>query len=78
MNNAALKEDSSTEGRWFSVDEVAEHLGVKRDTIYKWIERKNLPAHKVGKLWKFDLTEVDMWVRKTDDCEDAQHQRSTK
>lgn len=73
MNNAALKEDSSTEGRWFSVDEVAEHLGVKRDTVYKWIERKNLPAHKVGKLWKFDLTEVDMWVRKTDSREDAQH-----
>jgi excisionase family DNA binding protein len=71
MNNTALKEYSSTEGRWFSVDDVAEHLGVKRDTIYKWIERKSLPAHKVGKLWKFDLTEVDLWVRKTDDREDA-------
>ena len=49
--------------RWLSVDEVAVHLGVKRDTIYKWIERKDLPAHKVGRLWKFKLKEVDKWVR---------------
>ncbi len=49
--------------RWLSVDEIATHLGVKRDTIYKWIDRKNLPAHKVGRLWKFRKEEVDRWVR---------------
>ncbi len=51
------------EERWLSVDEIAAHLGVKRDTVYKWINRKHLPAHKVGKLWKFSLREVDGWVR---------------
>ncbi|HJT79162.1 MAG TPA: helix-turn-helix domain-containing protein [Gemmataceae bacterium] len=49
--------------RWLSVDEIAAHLGVKRETVYKWITRKQLPAHKVGKLWKFSLREVDEWVR---------------
>lgn len=49
--------------RWLSVDEIAEHLGVKRDTIYKWINRKDLPAHKVGRLWKFKIKDVDKWVR---------------
>lgn len=49
--------------RWLSVDEIAEHLGVKRDTVYKWITRKNLPAHKAGRLWKFTVSEVDAWVR---------------
>jgi len=49
--------------RWLSVAEIAAHLGVKPDTIYKWIERKQLPAHKVGRLWKFMATEVDAWVR---------------
>jgi excisionase family DNA binding protein len=49
--------------RWVSVDEIAEYLGVKRDTIYKWIDRKNLPAHKVGSLWKFRKGEIDDWVR---------------
>ena len=51
------------EDRWYSVDEIAEYLGVKQDTLYKWIERKRLPAHKVGRLWKFRKDEVDDWVR---------------
>ncbi len=48
--------------RWLSVDEIAVYLGVKRDTVYKWINRKYLPAHKVGRLWKFRKREVDDWV----------------
>ena len=49
--------------RWLSVREIAAHLGVNRDTIYKWIERKKMPAHKVGRLWKFLGSEVDQWVK---------------
>lgn len=49
--------------RWLSVADIAEHLGVKRDTVYKWIDRKEMPAHKVGRLWKFKQDEVDAWVR---------------
>ena len=52
-----------TDDRWLSVEEIAEHLGVTRDSIYRWIERRGLPAHKVGKLWKFKKDEVDAWVR---------------
>lgn len=51
------------EDRWLSVDEIAEYLGVKRDTVYKWIGRKGMPAHKAGRLWKFKKAEVDGWVR---------------
>jgi len=52
-----------TNDRWFSVDEIADYLGVKRDTLYKWIERKKMPAQKVGRLWKFKIKEVDKWIR---------------
>jgi excisionase family DNA binding protein len=52
-----------TDDRWFSVEEIAAYLGVQRDTVYKWIIRKNLPAHKVGRLWKFQKSEIDNWVR---------------
>lgn len=48
--------------RWLSTDEIADYLGVKRDTIYKWIERHNMPAHKVGRLWKFRKHEIDDWI----------------
>ena len=51
------------EDRWLSVDEIAAYLGIKRDTVYKWIADKQMPAHKVGRLWKFRKEEVDDWVR---------------
>jgi excisionase family DNA binding protein len=51
------------ESRWVSVDDVAEHLGVSRDTIYRWIDQRGLPAHRVGRLWKFQLSEIDEWVK---------------
>ena len=47
---------------WVTAHEVAEHLGVAKDTVYRWRERKGLPAHKIGRLWKFQLSEVDDWV----------------
>ena len=47
---------------WVSVDQVASHLGVAKDTVYRWIQAKSLPAQRVGRLWKFKLSDVDRWV----------------
>jgi len=55
------------EDRWYSVDEIANYLGIKKDTVYKWIIRRGLPAHKAGKLWKFTKNEIDRWVRQGSD-----------
>ena len=49
--------------RWVSMNEICEHLGIKRDTALKWILNKNMPAQKIGKLWKFKISEVDEWVK---------------
>jgi len=49
--------------RWLSVDEIAAYLGIKRDTVYKWISEKQMPAHRMGRLWKFRKEEVDEWVK---------------
>jgi len=51
------------EDRWLSVDEIAKHLGVGRETIYNWIEKRSMPAHKAGRCWKFQRKEVDEWVK---------------
>lgn len=51
------------EDRWRSVDEIAEYLGVSRDTIYAWVTQKGMPGHKVGRFWKFKQQDVDDWVR---------------
>jgi len=51
------------EDRWLSVDEIATYLGIQRETVYTWIANKNMPAHKVGRLWKFRKEELDEWVK---------------
>ena len=56
-------DEGDMDDRWLSVEEIAAYLGINRDTVYKWVKRKNMPAHKVGKLWKFKVSEVDVWVR---------------
>jgi excisionase family DNA binding protein len=52
--------------RWLSVDEIADHLGVASITVYRWLEKEKIPAHRVGKLWRFKATEVDEWVQDGD------------
>ena len=49
--------------RWFSVEEIADHLGVSKDTIYTWISDKGMPAHRMGRLWRFQRDEVDGWIK---------------
>jgi excisionase family DNA binding protein len=48
---------------WISITEAATHLGVKVDTIRAWIKKTDIPAHKIGKLWKFKISELDAWVK---------------
>lgn len=48
---------------WLSAENIAIHLGVTKETVYSWIAEKSMPAHKVGRLWKFQASEVDTWVR---------------
>ena len=49
--------------KWTSLKEITEYLGASRESIFKWIEHKNMPAHRLGKLWKFKISEVDEWIR---------------
>lgn len=49
--------------RWLSVEEIAKHLGVSKETIYRWVEKGKIPANKVGRQWKFKVSEVDEWVK---------------
>lgn len=49
--------------RWLSVEEIGSHLGVSKETIYRWLDKGKIPAHRVGRLWKFKASEVDRWIR---------------
>lgn len=57
--------------KWSTLKEVQEHLGVGRETILQWIAKKNMPAYKMGRLWKFKLSEVDAWVKSGEAADNA-------
>lgn len=48
--------------RWINLEEIARHLSVSKDTIRLWIKKETIPYHKVGRQYKFRLSEVDAWV----------------
>lgn len=55
------EEPMAIEG-WVGILEVAAHLQVTKESVYRWIDTKGLPAHRVGRLLRFRLSEVDAWV----------------
>jgi excisionase family DNA binding protein len=48
--------------KWTSLEKIAEYLDVSKDTIRVWIKNNKIPAHKIGKQWKFKISEVDEWI----------------
>lgn len=48
---------------WISLEEAANYLGVKKETVRTWIKKTDIPANKIGKLWKFKKSELDVWVK---------------
>ena len=54
---------------WMSMSSITEYLDVSRETVLQWINNRNMPAHKVGRLWKFKASEVDEWIRSGDAAE---------
>lgn len=53
--------------RWLSVEEIAAHLGISKETVYRWLEKEDekrrIPASRIGRLWKFKASEVDFWIK---------------
>ena len=56
-------DSSAIEDRWLAVDEMADYLGVSKDTVYAWVTTKGMPGYRVGRFWKFKKNDVDDWVR---------------
>lgn len=48
---------------WIGIEDTANYLGVTKDTVRNWIKKTDIPAHKIGKLWKFKISELDNWIK---------------
>ena len=51
--------------RLMSVDELADYLGLQKQTIYNWLHQKKISGIKIGKVWRFDRKYIDNWLK---DC----------
>ena len=54
-----------------SVEDISHHLGVAPITVYRWLERGKIPAHKIGRQWRFLVSEVTEWVKRGDANENS-------
>lgn len=61
--------ENQNEG-YISVKQVADHLGIKRNTVLSLIKKNGLPAVKIGKLWKIKPSELEDWIKKTNETRD--------
>ncbi len=50
--------------RLMTVDELADYLGLKKQTIYNWLQQKKISGIKIGKVWRFDRKYIDEWLKK--------------
>lgn len=50
--------------RLMSVEDLAEYLGLQKQTIYNWLQQKKISGIKIGKVWRFDRKYIDEWLRK--------------
>jgi excisionase family DNA binding protein len=55
--------DRNSMATWLDLDELAQHLKLPKSTLYKLVQRGDLPGHKVGRAWRFDRDEVDVWIK---------------
>ncbi len=51
------------EKRFLGMDDFSDYLGVPKGTLYVWVCHKKIPYLKVGKLVKFDLREIENWLK---------------
>jgi len=67
-----------TNEAWLTVEQVANHLSIASVTVYRWIEAEKIPCHKVGRQWRFKLSEVDDWVRTGGAADDQNEAKKRK
>jgi excisionase family DNA binding protein len=55
-------ETNAAPEKWVNLEDIAEHLKVSKDTIRVYVKKEVIPFHRVGKQYKFRISEVDAWV----------------
>ncbi|MBU4346474.1 MAG: helix-turn-helix domain-containing protein [Candidatus Omnitrophica bacterium] len=49
--------------RLINIDELADYLRLRKQTIYNWLHQRKITGIKVGGVWRFDRKEIDDWLK---------------
>ncbi len=45
-----------------TLEELSAYLKIPRSTIYKLVRGGKIPAHKIGRQWRFNRAAIDRWL----------------
>jgi PTS system nitrogen regulatory IIA component len=45
-----------------TIEEVAKYLRVSERTVYDWAQKGEIPAGKIGTVWRFKKNDIERWV----------------
>jgi excisionase family DNA binding protein len=48
---------------WLDLESLTTYLKMPKSTLYRLVQGKKLPGHKVGRSWRFDRDEIDRWIK---------------
>lgn len=48
----------------FTFDEAKKYLKVSSSTLYRLVQRRKIPASKVGRSWRFRKEKLIAWLEK--------------
>ncbi len=61
-----------SEDTLLNVKQVAAYLQLKESTIYSWAQDGKIPAIKIGRTWRFRRSDLDAWIERHLQQEDAE------
>jgi excisionase family DNA binding protein len=65
MNSNATEPMAMT--NWLTLEEASQYLKMGKSTLYDLARKEKLPAHKMGREWRFDADELDRWLKRPDE-----------
>ncbi|MCC8128139.1 MAG: helix-turn-helix domain-containing protein [Clostridiales bacterium] len=49
--------------KWVNLEEISAHVGLSKDTIRGYIKKEQIPYYRIGKQYKFKISEIDAWIQ---------------
>ncbi|MGD9015198.1 MAG: helix-turn-helix domain-containing protein [Candidatus Omnitrophota bacterium] len=58
-----VKKQPAKKHMLMDVDELADYLRLKRQTIYNWLNQNKISGIKIGGVWRFNKRDIDKWLK---------------